>query len=126
MTGTIWESPRSNRKFSAAHLGLALLIGAVVGGAATFALDVSLPTARISEPAVQAAPRATVAANDVHTAATEQYAGWYLRSPIGAGAWAAETEQYTGEWYERAANLAGSTTATEQYYSYYIGDRSDD
>lgn len=86
MTGTIWESPRSNRKFSAAHLGLALLIGAVAGGAATFAIDVSLPTARISEPAVEAAPRATVVANDVHAAATEQYAGWYLRSPIGAGA----------------------------------------
>src|SRR5687767_10900334 len=28
MTGTIWETPRSNRKFSAAHLGLALLTGA--------------------------------------------------------------------------------------------------
>ena len=126
MTGTIWEIPRTNRKFSAVHLGLALLIGAVVGGAATFALGVGLPTAGVTGPAVEAEPRTTVAAGALHAAATEQYAEWYLRSPIGAGAWAAETEQYTGQWYERAANLAGSTTATEQYYSYYIGDRSDD
>ncbi len=126
MTGTIWEIPRTNRKFSAVHLGVALLIGAVVGGAATFTLGAGLPTARVTAPAAEAAPRATVAAGDVHAAATEQYAGWYLRSPIGARAWAAETEQYTREWYERAANLAGSTTATEQYYSYYLGDGRDD
>ena len=105
MTGTIWEIPRTNRKFSAAHLGLALLIGAVVGGAATFAVGAVLPAARVTAPAAEAAPRATFAAGDVHAAATEQY---------------------TREWYERAANLAGSTTATEQYYSYYLGDRRDD
>ncbi|HEX7197285.1 MAG TPA: hypothetical protein VF364_10700 [Candidatus Limnocylindria bacterium] len=127
MIGSIWAIPRSNRRFTAAHLGLALLVGAVIGGGGTFALRGGIPMAgAVGTGAEAAPPRATITADEVNTTATEQYAGWYLRPPIGAGAWAAETEQYTDKWYKRATDLAGSTTATEQYYSYYIGDRSDD
>jgi hypothetical protein len=123
MTGTAASLSPAHRRFNVAHVGLALLIGAALGASATFAITDGVP-ASLGVPASADAPtRTTSSGAEADGSATRQYVDWYLRPSIGARSWLAETAQYTAHWYEVAADLAGSTTATEQYYSHYLGDR---
>ena len=123
MTAITPNSTRSDRLGGVRALTIALVMGMLLGATAMLALGQRFPTTDVVRPAADTpASVPDAAAADRFAAATGQYVDWFTRDPIGARTWAAATSQYTAVWYARAADLAGSTTATEQYVSWYMRD----